>query len=207
MTSYNSRGFPIPFASPFVSLRSPPRALPTETKVESGTSQSKSGTSVNLSNSGYRARRVGPIVLDDHGRPVNAPIRLYWVLGFGFCWGLDFIGFWVYWVSGWVLGFGSRVSGFRFWGLDLGFRGSGFGVWISGFGVQVLGFGSRVSGFSFWGSGFGFGVSGCGLWVVGSGVRDCLLVSTDSVPLSYVGPFSPSPPLPKTSSQSPREVP
>ena len=27
-------------------------ALPTETKVESGTSQSKSGTSVNLSNSG-----------------------------------------------------------------------------------------------------------------------------------------------------------
>jgi len=29
------------------------RALPTETKVESGTSQSKSGTSVNLSNSGY----------------------------------------------------------------------------------------------------------------------------------------------------------
>jgi len=29
------------------------RALPTETKVESGTSQSKSGTSVNLSNSGH----------------------------------------------------------------------------------------------------------------------------------------------------------
>ena len=29
-----------------------PRALPTETKVESGTSQSKSGTSVKLSNSG-----------------------------------------------------------------------------------------------------------------------------------------------------------
>ena len=28
------------------------RALPTETKVESGTSESKSGTSVNLSNSG-----------------------------------------------------------------------------------------------------------------------------------------------------------
>ena len=38
--------------SPFGSLRSPPRALPTETKVESGTSQSKSGTSVNFSNSG-----------------------------------------------------------------------------------------------------------------------------------------------------------
>jgi len=30
----------------------PQRALPTETKVESGMSQSKSGTSVNLSNSG-----------------------------------------------------------------------------------------------------------------------------------------------------------
>jgi len=29
------------------------KALPTETKVESGTSQSKSGTSVNLSNSGF----------------------------------------------------------------------------------------------------------------------------------------------------------
>ena len=32
----------------------PARALPTETQVESGTSQSKSGTSVNLSNSGKR---------------------------------------------------------------------------------------------------------------------------------------------------------
>ena len=31
-----------------------PRALPTETKVESGTSQSKSGTFLNLSNSGFR---------------------------------------------------------------------------------------------------------------------------------------------------------
>ena len=37
---------------PFFSLRSPHRALPTETTVESGTSQSKSGTSVNSSNSG-----------------------------------------------------------------------------------------------------------------------------------------------------------
>ena len=34
------------------------RALPTETKVESGTSQSKSGTSVSLSNSGCRSRQV-----------------------------------------------------------------------------------------------------------------------------------------------------
>jgi len=32
----------------------PVRALPTETKVESGTSQRKSGTSVNLSKSGFR---------------------------------------------------------------------------------------------------------------------------------------------------------
>jgi len=38
---------------------SPQRALPTETKVESGTSQRKSGTSVNLSNSG---EGVGPRV-------------------------------------------------------------------------------------------------------------------------------------------------
>ena len=38
--------------SPFGSLSSPQRALPTETKVESGTSQRKSGTSVNFSNSG-----------------------------------------------------------------------------------------------------------------------------------------------------------
>ena len=41
--------------TPEPSLRSPPRALPTETKVESGMSQSKSGTSVNSSNSGIRA--------------------------------------------------------------------------------------------------------------------------------------------------------
>ena len=34
--------------------------LPTETKVESGTSHSKSGTSVNLSNSGYRRHRQQP---------------------------------------------------------------------------------------------------------------------------------------------------
>ena len=34
------------------SLRSPQRALLTETKVESGTSQTKGGTSVNLSTSG-----------------------------------------------------------------------------------------------------------------------------------------------------------
>jgi hypothetical protein len=34
-------------------IRSPPRALPTETKFGSGMSQSKNGTSVNLRNSGY----------------------------------------------------------------------------------------------------------------------------------------------------------
>ena len=32
--------------------------MPTETKVESGTSQSKSGTSVNLSNSGVYIRKI-----------------------------------------------------------------------------------------------------------------------------------------------------
>ena len=41
-------GFPLLLGS----LRSPQRALPTETKVESGTSQSKSGTSVHFRNSG-----------------------------------------------------------------------------------------------------------------------------------------------------------
>ena len=54
---------PIPFAS---RLRSPPRALPTETKVESGTSQSKSGTSVNLSNSG-----LPTLVLNRQGMPCH----------------------------------------------------------------------------------------------------------------------------------------
>ena len=58
----NSCPFPLRDNCPFGSLRSP-QALPTETKVESRTSQSKSGTSVNLSNSGIcthirvRARR------------------------------------------------------------------------------------------------------------------------------------------------------
>jgi hypothetical protein len=37
-------------------LRSPQRALPTETKVESGTSQSKSIRSVNLGQSGFLMR-------------------------------------------------------------------------------------------------------------------------------------------------------
>ena len=36
----------------------PPRALPTETKIESEPSQSKSGTSVNLSKSGDLERRA-----------------------------------------------------------------------------------------------------------------------------------------------------
>ena len=53
----------IPFDKPFGSLRSPPRALPTETKVESGTSQSKSRTSVNLSESGL-PRLPFPLRLD-----------------------------------------------------------------------------------------------------------------------------------------------
>ena len=61
---------------PFGSLRSPPRALSTETNVERGTSQSKSGISVNLSNSGIpwessaRRRRGalsphGPLTITD----------------------------------------------------------------------------------------------------------------------------------------------
>ena len=43
---------------PFGSFRSPQRALPTWTKVECGTSQSRSGTSLNLSNSGNRQKRA-----------------------------------------------------------------------------------------------------------------------------------------------------
>ena len=40
-------------------LRSPPRALPAESKVESGMFQSKSGASINSSNSGDRAGQRG----------------------------------------------------------------------------------------------------------------------------------------------------
>jgi len=40
---------------PFGSLRSPQKGLPTETKVESGTSRSKSGTSLESRNSGCLA--------------------------------------------------------------------------------------------------------------------------------------------------------
>jgi len=45
----NLRKYPLPYPKepPYV-----PTVLPTETKVESGTSQNKSGISVNLSNSG-----------------------------------------------------------------------------------------------------------------------------------------------------------
>jgi len=48
--------------NPFGWLRSPQRVLPTETKVESGRSHSKSGTYVNLRNSGlfvYKGPGVG----------------------------------------------------------------------------------------------------------------------------------------------------
>ena len=47
---------------------SPRRALPTETKVESGTSQSKSGICVNLGNSGD-LQRVKPVARTDVGQP------------------------------------------------------------------------------------------------------------------------------------------
>ena len=45
------------------SLRSPQRALPTETKLESGTSRSKSGTSVKLSNNGLSLIESNPAML------------------------------------------------------------------------------------------------------------------------------------------------
>ena len=53
-------------------------SLPTETKVKSGTSQDKSGTSVNLSNSGLRQipARLKPAVrarLDEAGFHEKAP--------------------------------------------------------------------------------------------------------------------------------------
>jgi len=74
----------------------PQRALPTETNVESGTSPSKSGTSVNLSKSGDLGQReveghfeeVGP----EPGRvqPWRACFLLLWGLGFG-VWGYIYI--------------------------------------------------------------------------------------------------------------------
>ena len=64
----------------------PFRALPTETKVESGTSQSKSGTSVNLSNSGNpsdsgraTSRLIVPRLADfDQAVDGNAPPPGIW---------------------------------------------------------------------------------------------------------------------------------
>ena len=49
------------------------RALITETKVESGTSESKSGTSVNLSDSGERERHRAGLV------PEKALIQFRWL--------------------------------------------------------------------------------------------------------------------------------
>ena len=63
----SSKHIALPCATAHFPLFSPQRALPTEAKVKSGTSQIKSGTSVNLSNSGnFPARchaRRGKLVL------------------------------------------------------------------------------------------------------------------------------------------------
>jgi len=51
------------------------RALPTETKVESGTSQSKSGISVDLSNSGERRGDPGSSVLEQQTGMVKVRVQ------------------------------------------------------------------------------------------------------------------------------------
>ena len=74
----------------FVSVGSPQRALPTETKVESGTSQSKIGTSVKLSSesgtylnlsgtsvnlSGYPRQELGVLEKGDDLSKTRCPYR------------------------------------------------------------------------------------------------------------------------------------
>ena len=92
--------------SPFGSLCSTPKALHTETKVESGTSQSKSGSSLNLSNSGIHEGWFGGSLSglkernDGHGEKRRSWLRM-WGLGFR-VWGF---GFWVEFLGG----FGSGV--------------------------------------------------------------------------------------------------
>ena len=51
--------------------------LPTEIKVESGTSQRKSGTSVDSSNSGYRPQARGDIDLlfDEAAMVIHPPVQ------------------------------------------------------------------------------------------------------------------------------------
>jgi len=71
-------------------LRSPPCALPTETQVESGTSQSKSGTSVNLNNSGNQNELFSAAVSPARGGLGIYYFRdyglglMFWGVGFGF---------------------------------------------------------------------------------------------------------------------------
>ena len=67
----------VPFAPrlPFRTLSSPQRELPTETKVESGTSHCKSGTSVNLSNRGFPGR-LGDLEGGDVAEPPSRFGRL-----------------------------------------------------------------------------------------------------------------------------------
>ena len=54
-------------------------------------------------------------------------------------WGLEGLGFRVYRVGVWGLGFGVWGLGFGVWGLGFGVWGLGFGVWGLGFGVWGLG--------------------------------------------------------------------
>jgi len=61
------------------------RALPTETKVESGTSQSKSETSVNLSNSGNLGRDEG---VQATARGIGAVIPISGIRA-PVCWGCE----------------------------------------------------------------------------------------------------------------------
>ena len=150
------------------------RALPTETKVESGTSQSKSGTSVNLSKSGEHTGDDLRGARRSSGRTAAlgsaaGPRFGVWGLGFG-VWGLGF-GVW-----GLEIGLG---LGFRFSGLGLGLGACDlrslvleFGVWRLRFGVWELGLGGwgLGPGLGVWGLGFGVWGLGFGVWCLGFGV-------------------------------------
>jgi hypothetical protein len=83
-----------------------PRALLTETKVESGMSQSKSGTSVNLSNSGKRLPMGAFASLHFN---VNSPHQTgSTVEGVGFNWGCGSRKGGVDHLQGWGLGVDNR---------------------------------------------------------------------------------------------------
>ena len=110
-------------------------ALPTETKVESGTSHSKSGTSVNLSNSGNL--EVADLRGELHTQrrvPAGVATQIQFFSRFGI----------------WDSGFRIRVSEFGFRACGAGRvpalpllgtirRWEGFGIPVSGFGVRDSG--------------------------------------------------------------------